>query len=501
MNHHSPPPRIAGRYQLGRKIGSGSFGEIHYGVDSNGQEIAIKMESLKKKTGHLLYESRLYKLLQGGLGIPNVYYYGCEDEYAVMVMDLLGPSLEELFVYCGRRFRLKTVCMLADQMLQRMEFVHTLGVIHRDIKPHNFLIGRQNRAHIVHIIDFGLAKRFKDPNTGQHIDYVENRNLTGTARYVSINTHLGCEQSRRDDIESLAYVIIYFIRTTLPWQGLKAQSKKDKYERIMDIKISTPLSELCQDYPVEFQLMLTYCRQLGFVDRPDYSFLRRLMKELLFREGFLYDFNFDWVSHSDYNTVTNPGVETTTFGEAEGATISAAAKTESSLVGNEENSVEGSDKNNSQPTEGQTNTTSKGEHERREGIDHQKPTAAQNTNKNNDLIEPQSKANNIIGIDNSSQQVLDINEQQEQISQQSDNNNPVTTTDNIDDSSQRLETEEVIEEHRVEHVDEVERGAAVLAELHNNTASGEGLIGVDKDVAGERGPAIRPSILPSVNRR
>lgn len=211
-----------------------------------------------------------------------------------MVLDLLGPSLEDLFNYCGRRFQLKTVLMLADQLLSRLEYVHTKSFIHRDVKPDNFLIGLGKRQSVIHIIDFGLAKKYRDPRSHQHIPYRENKNLTGTARYASINTHIGIEQSRRDDLESLGYVLMYFIRGSLPWQGLKANTKKQKYERIMDRKMSTSTEQLCKGYATEFRSYFEYCRSLRFEDRPDYAYLKRLFKELFYRKGFQYDNMFDW---------------------------------------------------------------------------------------------------------------------------------------------------------------------------------------------------------------
>ncbi|XP_010542899.1 PREDICTED: casein kinase 1-like protein 9 isoform X2 [Tarenaya hassleriana] len=286
---------VGGRFKLGRKIGSGSFGELYLGVNvQTGEEVAVKMEPVKTKHPQLHYESKLYMLLQGGTGVPSLKWFGVEGDYNVMVIDLLGPSLEDLFNYCNRKFSLKTVLMLADQLLNRVEYTHSRGFLHRDIKPDNFLMGLGRKANQVYIIDFGLGKKYRDLQTHKHIPYRENKNLTGTARYASVNTHLGVEQSRRDDLESLGYVLMYFLRGSLPWQGLKAGTKKQKYDRISEKKVSTPIEVLCKGYPSEFVSYFHYCRSLRFDDKPDYSYLKRLFRDLFIREGYQFDYVFDW---------------------------------------------------------------------------------------------------------------------------------------------------------------------------------------------------------------
>ena len=170
-------------------------------------------------------------------------------------------------------------------------------MIYRDIKPDNFLVGRGpgKSANIVNVVDFGMAKQYRDPRTKQHIPYRERKSLSGTARYMSINTHLGREQSRRDDLEALGHVFLYFLRGSLPWQGLKAATNKQKYEKIGEKKQSTTIKELCDGFPEEFGIYLNYVRKLGFEETPDYDFLRELFSKVLPDLGEVDDGVYDWL--------------------------------------------------------------------------------------------------------------------------------------------------------------------------------------------------------------
>ncbi|EGR32739.1 hypothetical protein IMG5_071820 [Ichthyophthirius multifiliis] len=263
-------------------------------------EVAIKLEPVNTKHPQLFYEVKIYQyLLQDeqilDKGIPQVYFCSTQGDYNIMVMDLLGPSLEDLLQFCNRQFTLKTVLMIAQQLIQLLEYIHQRHFIHRDIKPNNFLIGAGKKFSKFFIIDFGLAKRYLQRD-GTHIPYKDNRNLTGTARYASINTHLGIEQARRDDMEALGYVLIYCLRGQLPWQNLKADNKKDKYEKMMEKKLSTPVEVLCKGFPDEFVKYLAYCRNIRFDEKPDYNYCLSLFKERFQKEGFENDNDFDWIA-------------------------------------------------------------------------------------------------------------------------------------------------------------------------------------------------------------
>ncbi|KAF7424236.1 hypothetical protein PC9H_009542 [Pleurotus ostreatus] len=291
---------VGSQYRVGKKVGEGSFGVVYEGSCvrlSDNRPVAIKFEPRRSDAPQLRDEFRSYRTLNGTLGVPQVHHFGQEGLHNVLVIDLLGPNLEDLFDMCGRKFTAKTVCMAAKQMISRVQSIHEKSLIYRDIKPDNFLIGvpGTKTANIIHIIDFGMAKHYRDPRTKQHIPYKERKSLSGTARYMSINTHLGREQSRRDDLESLGHVFMYFLRGGLPWQGLRAATNKQKYEKIGEKKQSTPIAELCEGFPEEFAIYMNYVRKLGFEETPDYDFLRDLFSKVLKTLGEPDDGIFDWM--------------------------------------------------------------------------------------------------------------------------------------------------------------------------------------------------------------
>ena len=288
--------RVGGRYRLGKKIGTGAFGEIFEGTDIfDSSSVAIKLEHNSVKYPQLLFEAKLLKSIPG-TGIPVMHWFGIAGEYNAMVMDLLGQNLEDLYNYCAKNFSLKTILMITIQMIERLKHVHDNHYIHRDIKPENFLIGKDTTAKTIYLLDFGLAKRYRDEYTHIHIPLKENRNLTGTARYASCNAHNGLEQSRRDDMESIAYVILYFFRKKLPWQGLKCKDKNEKHAKIKEIKMSMTPEKLFEGLPKEFADYLTMVKKLGFEDEPTYKNYIQMFTRLFKAKEFEMDYIYDWVT-------------------------------------------------------------------------------------------------------------------------------------------------------------------------------------------------------------
>ena len=275
------------------------------------EEYAVKLEHISNDPSLLSDEKEVYESLAGGVGIPHVYAHGTDCEYNYMIFDLLGPSLEDLLNFCGGKFSLKTVLMLADQMLNLLEHIHAKGFIHRDIKPENFLMGTGRLGNQVYVTDLGLATEQSDRPHITHPSTVQEGRLIGTARYASINGHLGvgkasinvfCStlltrsiaQNRSDDLESLGYMLLYFLRGSLPWQGLKIKKTYDRDARIMEMKKETSAASLCEGQPSEFITYFNYIHGLDFNAKPIYSYLRNLLSKLFLKNGFEHDDVYDW---------------------------------------------------------------------------------------------------------------------------------------------------------------------------------------------------------------
>ncbi|KAJ9442300.1 Discs overgrown protein kinase [Diplonema papillatum] len=291
---------IAGRFQVLEKIGSGSFGVIHKGHDVvSGESVAIKLEPLKVKpsSSQLTREIAFYEKLAMDrvCGVAQVLWSGEEGDYRVMIMELLGPSLQDLLEYVGGRFSLKTTMLLATQMINRMEYVHSKLVVHRDIKPENFVMGTGGRGNILYVIDFGLSKDYADAKTCKHIPYKEGHAFTGTARYATPWTHLGLEYSRRDDIMSIGYMLCYFLRGKLPWQGLgKLGNPKAIHGAIACCKVKTNSKSLCAGCPPALEEYIRYAASLRYEQKPDYNYLRSLFMKSLQTKGHTQDSVYDW---------------------------------------------------------------------------------------------------------------------------------------------------------------------------------------------------------------
>ena len=228
-------------------------------------------------------------------GFPYAKSFITNDDLNIFVLELLGKSLGNIFDEY-KKFSIKTVCMIGIQILDRIEYMHIhKRFLHRDIKPENFLLGLENKSHIIYIIDFGLSGRLVEYTTRKHIKFITDKNPIGTIRYSSINNLKGYELSRRDDLEALGYMLIYFLRGNLPWQGLNAKNEEEKLKKILEKKISTSAEELCKGFPNEFAEYINYTRNLEFEAKPDYKYLRGLFYTILERQNCSFDFWYDWV--------------------------------------------------------------------------------------------------------------------------------------------------------------------------------------------------------------
>jgi serine/threonine protein kinase len=271
-------------------IGSGTFGKVLYATSLDRKvEYAIKFEKSNVKSSVIELEYEIYLNLQDGEGIPKIIWMGEYKKYKLMVMEVLGPSLDKFFIACDKRFNVNTMSSLGEEMLKRVEYVHSKGYVHRDIKPNNFMLGKFSTTldnindKTVYIIDFGLSKQYvdidKETSVATHLPLKDGRRFIGTPRYASINTHLGLTQSRRDDIESIAYILIYFLLGELPWQGIKAKTKIEKKEIICKMKQQEDFTKYL-NVPKELLIFLDYSKSLQYESKPNYEYLYGLLNKI-----------------------------------------------------------------------------------------------------------------------------------------------------------------------------------------------------------------------------
>jgi len=291
------------KYTLIKKLGEGSFGRI-YSAKENATNnwFAIKLENKNRSQNLLESEAYIMSYLNGPR-IPMVKSFGYTGDYNVLIMELMGKSLEDLFeTMPTKKMSVRCVCNLAYQMIEIIEFIHNKHIIHRDIKPDNFVMGRGIKSKYLYLLDFGLAKKYRSSTTLKHYPLIKKKHLTGTARYASINALNGYTQSRRDDLEAIGYVLVYFLLGRLPWQGMLNKNKDERYLKIMEIKRDTEPHVLCKGLPVQFEKYISYTRSLEYEQDPDYSMLKQLFLKVLNDEGLNFDHYYDW--DSDVGTMT-----------------------------------------------------------------------------------------------------------------------------------------------------------------------------------------------------
>ena len=288
------------KYRLIKCIGEGSFGQI-YSAKYENNYYALKFEKRTKSQNLLENEGHIMSYLQSKY-LPYIYSFGYSGEFNVLVMELMGKSLENIFENSyPKKFSVNCVAKLGLQMIDILQYIHNMHIIHRDIKPDNFVLGRGEKSKNLFLLDFGLAKKYRSSKTLKHYPMIKRKNLTGTARYASINALNGLTQSRRDDLEAVGYVLLYFLRGRLPWQGIHVKKKEDRYHRIMEIKIETSPEELCKGFPQEFEAYIRYCRGLKYKEDPEYNYLKKLFNNVLKGNS---EKMFDWDNNKTMITVT-----------------------------------------------------------------------------------------------------------------------------------------------------------------------------------------------------
>lgn len=281
---------IGQHFKVLRKLSQTVFSSIYLAEDTrDSSKIVLKLESKRSKIKQLRDEYKFYKKFKDYFGFPRMVYYGRESDYQVLGIEKFDNNLEELLTRCHRRFSMKTVLLLADQMISRVEIMHKRGYVHKDLKPENFMI----RGQVLYLIDFGTVKRYRDASW-RHIPATRDAPFVGSTRFSSIRSLRNYESSRRDDMEAIGYILMYFLRGSLPWIGIVGRHFQDQADKIATMKEKvTPLT-LCRGVPSEFMRYFEKVMRLNHEEEPDYAGYRKMFRELGLRENICYDFKYDW---------------------------------------------------------------------------------------------------------------------------------------------------------------------------------------------------------------
>jgi len=284
-------------YRICGEIAEGAFSKVFVAEQAvTSQVVALKIG--KQGTAPLIQqEARIYKLLSDVDGVPCLLHQGCDGAFPYLVLEKLGPSLQS-FLNAKAKLTLKTVLSIALQGLKRLEAIHDMGIVHRDIKPSNLVIGRFANVHKIYFVDFGLAEVFVDAH-GKHRLCDAGLSFVGSAKFASVSAHRGITCSRKDDLESFAYVLIYMLTGTLPWNHLQ---RCEDYSAIGDMKAAAAWT--MHEVPGELLTLLHYSKyELRFEERPQYSYLRNLLLTLYKRMGYTVDQEMDWSKHFSHKAL------------------------------------------------------------------------------------------------------------------------------------------------------------------------------------------------------
>ena len=285
---------IFGKYSLKHLIEKGTYGDVYVGKNvTDNKNYALKIERIIKGESILKKEAYILLYLKGP-GIPSVISFGQCGKYHILVENLLGESIYNIWRRKRKKLNLKDLCMFAIQALERVEYVHSKNYLHRDIKPANFLVGKPDNSQI-YLIDFGNSRKYRSSRTGKHLPFAKNYKIYGTAIFLSVNVLKNIEQTRKDELESLGLVIIYLYQGFLPWSDLKVKTISQALDLIKNIKMKVSIEELCADLPREFYEYMNYVKNMNFDDKPDYIYLQTLFLNLLKKIGEKNDLMFSWV--------------------------------------------------------------------------------------------------------------------------------------------------------------------------------------------------------------